>query len=32
MREKEERKLLEERIRMMNSQLLVGGKIIEDTP
>jgi len=30
--EKEEKKKLEEKIKMMNSQLLVGGKMIEDTP
>ena len=31
-REKEEKIKLEEKIKMMNSQLLVGGKKIEDTP
>lgn len=30
--EKEQKKKLEERIKLMNSQLLVGGKKIEDTP
>ena len=30
--EKEEKKRLEEKIKMMNSQLLIGGKKIEDTP
>jgi len=30
--EKEEKKKLEEKIKMLNSQLLVGGKKIEDTP
>lgn len=30
--EREEKKRLEEKIRMMNSQMLVGGKKIEDTP
>jgi hypothetical protein len=29
--EKEEKKKLEEKIRHMNSQLLIGGKTIEDT-
>lgn len=32
MMEKEEKKKLEEKIKMLNSQLLVGGKKIEDTP
>lgn len=32
MLEKEEKKKLEEKIKMLNSQLLVGGKQIEDTP
>jgi hypothetical protein len=32
MMEKEEKKKLEEKIKMMNSQLLVGGKQVEDTP
>ncbi len=32
MREKEEKRKLEEKIRMMSSQMLVGGKKIEDTP
>jgi len=32
MLEKEEKKKLEEKIKMMNSQLLIGGKKIEDTP
>lgn len=32
MLEKEEKKKLEEKIKMLNSQLLVGGKKIEDTP
>ena len=32
MYEKEEKKRLEEKIKMMNSQLLIGGKKIEDTP
>ena len=30
--EKEEKKMLEEKIRLMNSQMLAGGKKIEDTP
>lgn len=30
--EKEEKKRLEEKIKVLNSQLLVGGKKIEDTP
>ena len=30
--EKEEKKKLEEKIKMLNSQLLIGGKKIEDTP
>ena len=30
--EKEEKKKLEEKIKILNSQLLVGGKKIEDTP
>mmetsp|Transcript_30472 Transcript_30472/g.22599 ORF Transcript_30472/g.22599 Transcript_30472/m.22599 type:complete len:335 (+) Transcript_30472:806-1810(+) len=30
--EKEEKKRLEEKIKMMNSQMLVGGKKVEDTP
>jgi hypothetical protein len=30
--EREEKKRLEEKIKMMNSQMLVGGKKIEDTP
>lgn len=30
--EKEEKKRLEEKIKMMNSQMLLGGKKIEDTP
>jgi hypothetical protein len=32
MMEKEEKKKLEEKIKMLNSQLLVGGKLVEDTP
>lgn len=32
MLEKEEKKKLEEKIKMMNSQLLVGGKKIEELP
>ena len=32
MLEKEEKKKLEEKIRTLNSQLLVGGKQVEDTP
>lgn len=32
MMEKEEKKKLEEKIKMLNSQLLIGGKQIEDTP
>lgn len=32
MLEKEEKKKLEEKIKMLNSQLLIGGKKIEDTP
>jgi len=32
MMEKEEKKKLEEKIKMLNSQLLIGGKKIEDTP
>jgi len=32
MSEKEEKKRLEEKIKMLNSQLLVGGKKVEDTP
>lgn len=30
--EREEKKRLEEKIKMMNSQMLVGGKKVEDTP
>ena len=30
--EKDEKKKLEEKIKMLNSQLLVGGKKVEDTP
>ena len=30
--EREEKKKLEEKIKMLNSQLLVGGKKIEETP
>ena len=30
--EKEEKKRLEEKIKMMNSQMLVGGKKVEDLP
>ena len=30
--EKEQKMILEEKIRMMNSQMLIGGKKIEDTP
>ena len=30
--EKEEKKRLEEKIKMMNSQMLIGGKKVEDTP
>lgn len=30
--EKEEKKKLEEKIKMMNSQMLIGGKKVEDTP
>lgn len=30
--EKEEKKKLEEKIKMLNSQLLIGGKKVEDTP
>ena len=30
--EKEEKKKLEEKIKILNSQLLIGGKQIEDTP
>jgi kinesin family protein 3/17 len=30
--EREEKKRLEEKIKMMNSQMLVGGKLVEDTP
>lgn len=30
--EKEHKKMLEDKIRTMNSQLLIGGKKIEDTP
>jgi len=30
--EKEEKKKLEEKIKMLNSQLLIGGKKIEDLP
>lgn len=30
--EKEEKRKLEEKIKMMNSQMLVGGKKVEDTP
>lgn len=32
MLEKEEKKRLEERIKMMNNQILIGGKKVEDTP
>jgi chromosome segregation ATPase len=32
MMEKEEKKKLEEKIKMLNSQLLIGGKKVEDTP
>lgn len=32
MMEKEEKKKLEEKIKALNSQLLIGGKKIEDTP
>lgn len=32
MLEKEEKKRLEEKIKMMNSQMLIGGKMVEDTP
>ena len=32
MLEKEEKKKLEEKIKMLNSQLLIGGKKVEDTP
>ena len=32
MQEREEKKRLEEKIKMMNSQMLIGGKKIEDTP
>lgn len=32
MQEREEKKRLEEKIKMMNSQMLIGGKTIEDTP
>jgi kinesin family protein 3/17 len=32
MHEKEEKQRLEEKIKALNSQLLVGGKKIEDTP
>lgn len=32
MMEKEEKKRLEEKIKMMNSQMLIGGKKVEDTP
>ena len=32
MMEKESKKKLEEKIRMLNSQLLIGGKKIEDLP
>jgi kinesin family protein 3/17 len=32
MQEREEKKRLEEKIKMMNSQMLIGGKMIEDTP
>lgn len=30
--EKEEKKKLEEKIKMLNSQMLIGGKKVEDTP
>ena len=32
MQEREQKKLLEEKIKMMNSQMLIGGKKVEDTP
>jgi hypothetical protein len=32
MQEREEKKRLEEKIQMMNSQMLIGGKKVEDTP
>jgi thymidine phosphorylase len=32
LQEKEEKKHLVEKIQMMNSQMLIGGKKIEDTP
>lgn len=32
LQEKQEKKGLEEKIQMMNSQMLIGGKKIEDTP
>jgi kinesin family protein 3/17 len=32
MQEKQEKKVLEEKIKMMNSQMLIGGKMVEDTP
>jgi len=32
MKEKENKKMLEEKIKMLNSQLLIGGKKIEDLP
>lgn len=32
MREREEKQRLEEKIKTMNSQMLIGGKMIEDTP
>lgn len=32
MQEREEKRRLEEKIKMMNSQMLIGGKKIEDTP
>jgi len=32
MQEREEKKRLEEKIKTMNSQMLVGGKTVEDTP
>lgn len=32
MQEREEKKRLEEKIKMMDSQILIGGKKVEDTP
>lgn len=32
MQEREEKKRLEEKIKMMNSQMLIGGKTVEETP